>query len=202
MENNEDSTKMAEDLVDAVDEEVEDKKPRDGLTKRERHIELSRVQEREKKAEELRKQLRKRDLGLLNYRWAAVLLLIGGILAFESNFMKVMTRTALVPPEVGFNTFIDAFSRTGGVIYLFPAIAGGIMVLLSYFAYSTPKYTWFALIPAMMLAMCAGTVLFLITFGVTAQPWLTGQIYATFAPYLMGILAVVNISAILVREYE
>ena len=99
MADKDESTEMAEDLVDAVDEDAEDKKPKDGLTKRERHIELSRVQDREKKADELRKQLRKRNLGLLNYRWAAGLLFIGGFLSILTNFVQVMTRTAAVPPE-------------------------------------------------------------------------------------------------------
>ncbi len=202
MENNKDSTKMAEELVDAVDDDVKGNKREDGLTKRERHIEVSRVQEREKKAEELRKQLRKRKLGLLNYRWAASLLIIGGLLAILSNFMQVMTRSGAVPPEVGFNDFIEAYTRTGGAIYLFPAAAGIVMIILSYFVYSTPKYTWFALIPAMMLAWAGGTVLFLITFAVTAQPWLSGEILATFVPYLMLLLAFVNIIVIIVREYE
>ena len=76
------------------------------------------------------------------------------------------------------------------------------MIVLSYFAYSTPKYTWLALIPAMMLAWSGGTVLFLITFSVTAQPWLTNEIYASFGPYLMFVLTIVNIIAIIVREYE
>ena len=202
MADDKDSAEMAEDLIDTVNKDARDKKRDDGLTKRERHIEVSRVHEREKKAEELRKQLRKRNLGLLNYRWAAGLLLIGGIISIITNFMQVMTRSAVVPPEVGFYNFIEAFQRTGGAIYLFPATAGAIMIILSYFAYTTPKYTWLALIPTMLLAWSGGTVLFLITFAVTAQPDLTGEILATATPYLMIILAVINVIAIIVRERE
>ena len=68
MQDDKDSTEMAEDLVDAIDDEAETPEVDDGLTKRERSIEVSRVKDREKKADELRKQLRKRNLGLLNYR--------------------------------------------------------------------------------------------------------------------------------------
>ena len=56
MTDEKDSTEMAEDLVDAIDEEAEMDDVDDGLTKRERDIEVSRVAERERKAEELSKQ--------------------------------------------------------------------------------------------------------------------------------------------------
>ena len=113
-----------------------------------------------------------------------------------------MVRTDAVPPEIGFYNFIEAFTKTGGAVYLFPAAAGIAMIIIAYFAYTDPKYAWLAIIPAMLLAMAGGTVYFLITFSVTAQPDLTGQIYSTFTPLLMLILAVFNIGAIIVREYE
>ncbi|TFG34830.1 hypothetical protein EU527_01260 [Candidatus Thorarchaeota archaeon] len=202
MDENKDSTEMAEDLVDAIDEDAEGNEVDDGLTKRERSIEVSRVHEREKKAEELRKQLRKRKLGLLNYRWSAGILIIGGIIAIITNFTQVMTMTEAVPSEVGFNNFIEAFSRTGGAVYLFPAVAGITMIIIGYFAYTTPRYTWFSIFPAMLLAWSGATVYFLITFAVTIQEELTGEIYATFAPLLMFIIAMFNIIAIVAREYE
>lgn len=202
MNEKKDSPEMAEDLIDAIDDDDEENKADDGLTKRERSIEISRVREREKKAEELRKQLRKRKLGLLNYRWSAGILIIGGLIAIITNFAQVMTRTEVVPDEVGFYNFIEAFSRTGGAVYLFPAVAGVLMIITGYFAYSTPKHAWFALLPGMLLAWSGATVYFLITFAVTAQPDLSGEVYATFIPLLMFILAAFNAIAIIVREYE
>lgn len=202
MNERKDSAEMAKDLVDAIDKDAEEGNADDGLTKRERTIEISRAKERERKAEELKKQLRKRKLGLLNYRWSAVILIIGGEIAIIANFAQVMIRTAAVPTEIGFYTFIEAFQKTGGAIYLFPAVAGIAMIVIAFFTYTTPKYAWVALIPAMLLAWAGATVYFLITFSVTAQPYLAGQIYATFTPLLMFILAGLNVVAIIVREYE
>lgn len=196
-----DSTKMAENLVDAIDEEAG--KRDDGLTKRERRIESGRASEREKKAEELRKQLRKRSLGMLNYRWAAGSLIIGGLIAIISNFTQALTRGPLsLEYDIGFNTYLDAFLATGGAIYVFPVAAGAIMIILAYFAYTKPKYTWLALIPGIMLAMAGGTAYFLVTFSVTAQPELTDDLYTAFAPILMFIVAAINLIAIFLRERE
>jgi len=197
-----DSTEMAEGLVDAIDDEAGPHDAGDGLTKRERSIEVSRVTERERKAEELRKQLRKRSLGMLNYRWAAGSLVIGGILAIISNFMQAMTRGAIVPPEVGFDTFWDGFLLYGGVYFILPIISGVFMIILAYFAYSTPKYTWLALIPGMILAMAGLFVYFLVTFAVTYQPEFTDVLYVAIAPIIMIVSAVFNLVAIALREKE
>ena len=202
MTNEKDSTEMAEDLVDAIDDEADTDVVGDGLTKRERNIEVSRVSERERKAEELKKQLRKRSLGMLNYRWAAGLLIIGGILAIISNFMQAMTRGSIVPPEVGFDTFWSGFLTWGGVYFILPIISGVFMIILAYFAYTTPKYTWLALIPGMILAMAGLFVYFLITFAVTYQPELTDELYAAFAPIIMIVAAVFNLAAIALKERE
>jgi ABC-type multidrug transport system fused ATPase/permease subunit len=202
MHENNEPAEIAEELIDAVDEEAGPDEVRDGLTKGERQIETKRMSERERKAEELRKQLRKRSLGLLNYRWPAMLLIFSGIMSIMSNFLQVMTRLAGVPPEVGFNTFIDAYILSGGVIYLFPIIAGSFMIGLSYFSYTNPRATWLALIPALMLFMAGGTVYYLITFAVTAQPELTGLIYATGVPISMFIAGGIALIAIYMREKE
>ena len=196
------STDIAEELIDAVDEEAGPDDVRDGLTKRERQIESKRMSERERKAEELRKQLRKRSLGLLNYRWPAMMLVFSGIMAIMSNFLQVMTRLEGVPPDVGFNTFIDAFILSGGSIYLFPIIAGSFMIVLSFFSYRNPKATWLALIPAMMMFMAGGSVYFLVTFAVTFQPELTGLIYATGVPISMLLSGGIDLLAIYMREKE
>ncbi len=202
MNEDNESIDLAEKLVDAIDEEAGPDEGKDGLTKRERQIESRRMSERERKAEELRKQLRKRSLGLLHYRWPAMMLVFSGIMAIMSNFLQVMTRLEGVPPEVGFNTFIDAYVLSGGVIYLFPIIAGSFMIILSYFSYTTPKATWFALIPAMMMFMAGGSVYFLVTFAVTFQPELTGLIYATGVPISMFIAGGIDLLAIYMREKE
>ena len=202
MKEEKDSTDMAEDLVDAIDDEAEPEDVNDGLTKRERSIEVSRTAERERKAQKLKKQLRKRSLGMLNFRWPMYLLVIGGIIAIMTNFLQVMIRNPVVPPEVGVYNFIEAFSKTGGVIYLFPIIAGVIMIILGYFAYTTPKYAWLALIPAIMLGMAGGTVYFLVTFAVDNQPELTGEIYASIIPFVMFLSAGLNLVAIAVKETE
>ena len=203
MTDEKDSTEMAEDLVDAIDDEAGSDDVEDGLTKRERGIESSRVTERERKAEELRKQLRKRSLGMLNYKWAAGSLIIGGILAIISNFAQAMTRGPLsLAADVGFYSFLDAFMATGGAIYVFPVIAGIFMIILSYFSYTKPRYTWLALIPGIMLAMAGFIVYFLITFAVTAQPDLTDDLYAAFAPIIMVVAAAINLIAIFLKEKE
>jgi hypothetical protein len=203
MHEEDESSDKAEEIAHAVDEKVRSNQADDGLTERERQIEKRKMSEREKKAHELRKQLRKRNLGLLNYRWPAAMLILTGIMAITSNFLQVMTRKEGVPSEVGFNTFIEAFFLTGGgVIYIFPVIAGSFMIVLSYFSYSNPKATWLALIPALMLFMAGGTVYFLVTFAVTAQPELTNLIYATGVPVSMFIAGGIALLAIYMREKE
>ncbi len=197
-----DSEDMADELIDAIDEEA-DSDAVDGLTEREREIEVSRESGRQRKAQELKKQLRKRQLGLINYRWPALVLILGGIMAIMSQFLKVMERDlAVIPPEVGFDTFVDAFMRTGGPIYLFPVISGAFMIILSYFAYSNPRATWLAIIPATLLIMSGGTVYFLITLGVSAQPQYTDFIYATPVALSMVIAGVVALLAIAMKEAE
>ena len=197
-----DSEEMADELIDAIDEEA-DSDAVDGLTKREREIEVGRDSERQRKAQELKKQLRKRQLGLINYRWPALVLILGGIMAITSEFLKVMERDPVViPPEVGFDTFVEAFIRTGGIIYIFPVISGVFMIILSYFAYSNPRATWLAIIPALLLIMSGGIVYFLITLGVTAQPQYTGFIFATPVALTMLIAGVVALLAVAMKEAE
>jgi len=202
MNEKKDSTEMAEDLVDAIDDEAGPGNVDDGLTKRERGIEVSRVADRERKAEELKKQLRKRSLGMLNYRWASYSLIIGGIIAIISNFVQAMTRGPTVPPEVGFDTFFSGFLAYGGAYFILPLVSGVFMILLSYYSYTIPKYTWLALIPGMILAMVGLYVYFLITFAVTYQPELTDELYAAFAPILMIVAAAFTLAAVFLKEKE
>ncbi len=194
---------MAEDLIDAIDDAADnDDDVRDGLTKKEREIEVSRGSERQRKAQELKKQLRKRQLGLLTYKWPTLVLILGGIMAISTEFLQVMVRRPGVPPEVGFDTFVDALLRTWGVFYLFPVIAGGFMIILSYFAYENPKATWLAIIPAAMLVMSGGYVFFLIEFAVTYQPELIGLIYSTLTPISMIIAGILALLAVALKEKE
>ncbi|MFX1579876.1 MAG: hypothetical protein ACFFBJ_09540 [Promethearchaeota archaeon] len=200
-EDSSNSEDMAEDLIDAIDDDAKDETD-DGLTQKEREIEISRESERQKKAHELRKQLRKRQLGLLTYKWPAIVLILGGAMAITTEFLDVMVREPGVPSEVGFGTFIEALIRTGGIIYVFPLIAGVLMIILSYFAYRNPRATWLALIPAAMLGMSGGTVYFLITFAVTADPSLEGLLYASPVPLSMIIAGVIALLAIAMKEKE
>ena len=85
---------------------------------------------------------------------------------------------------------------------MFPLVAGAFMIILSYYAYTRPKWTWLALIPALMMLMSGGTVYFLITFAVTVDPTLTDHIYATGVPLSMFIVALVAFIAIWMRERE
>ena len=196
------SDDMAEDLIDAIDEYVDEGDEGDGLTKKEREIEVSRGSERQRKAQELKKQLRKRQLGMLTYRWPAFVLILGGLLAISTQFLEVMVRQPGVPPEIGFNTFVDAFLLYGGVLFLFPIIAGVFMIVLSYFSYRDPRATWLALIPAALLGMAGGEVYFLVTFAVTADPTLEGLIYASPTPLVMIVAAVISLLAIALKEKE
>jgi len=204
-EDSSNSEDMAEELIDAIDDDDDSDYVDDGLTKKERQIEVSRESERQRKAQELKKQLRKRQLGILSYRWSAMVLIFGGILAITTNFLEVMVREPGVPPEVGFATFIEALLRTGGIIYVFPIIAGVFMIILSYFAYTNPRATWLALIPAAMLGMSGGTVYFLISFAVSpplGDPNLAGLIYATSTPLSMIIAGIIALLAIALKEKE
>lgn len=201
-EDSSNSEDMAEDLVDAIDDWVDEDDVGDGLTKNEREIEISRESERHRKAQELKKQLRKRQLGMLTYRWPAFVLIFGGLLAISTEFLEVMVRLPGVPSEVGFGTFLEALLLTGGVIYLFPVIAGIFMIALSYFARTNPRATWLAFIPAAMLGMSGGTVYFLITFAVTYDPGLVGLIYATTTPLSMIIAGIIALLAVALKEKE
>ena len=197
------SEKMAEDLIDAIDDEADSDSVDDGLTKKEREIEVSRESERQRKAQELKKQLRKRQLGLLTYRWPAVVLIFGGLLAISTEFLQVMVREPGVPPEVGINTYFETIFRPGGgVFFLTPLIAGIFMIVLSYFSYRNPKATWLALIPAALLGMAGAYVFFLVTFAVTIDPSLAGLIYASPTALSMIIAGVIALFGIALKEKE
>ena len=102
--NDEQPEKMADEIIDAVKEDPDMDDDEDALSPRERQVEIDKEQERIRRAQELKKQLRKRELGILTYRWPAVVLILSGIMAIFTQFQQVMVH----PPGIGFDTFIDA----------------------------------------------------------------------------------------------
>ncbi len=194
-----DSLDMASEIMDAVDEEeVED----DGLTDRERKIEREKEEERVRKAKELRKQLRKRELGLLHYRWPALTLIMAGIMAIWTEFLVVMNHE----PGVGFDTYWEVF--TVGVhgqppyngFFIFPLVAGGMLVVFGILAYSNPKATYLSVIPAMMMAMAGMSVFFFVSVALQGVP--DAQISSTGVPFTMIIVGVLALISIALKEKE
>jgi len=192
-EEKKDSSEMASGIEKAV---REDKAKEKGLTKSEERIERAKEQERKKKAKELRAKLRKRELGLMKYRWPAMILMITGFLGIWSEFLPVMNH----PPDIGFDTFFDAYLMTGSLFFLFPMIGGVLLLAIGYWAYTEPRATYFSVIPAMMLAMSATTVYFLISFGLSVDP--EANLAATGIPLTMIVYAIVALLSIPLREKE
>ncbi|NHJ13375.1 MAG: hypothetical protein EAX95_06840 [Candidatus Thorarchaeota archaeon] len=190
---------MAEEIIDAVEDEQQDE---DALTKREREIERKKEEERVKKAMELKKQLRKRELGLLHYRWPALVLILSGILAIWTEFLVVMTHEA----GVGFDTFWDVFlfgafdQAPYNGFFIFPLVAGTLLIVLGFFAYSNPKATYFSAIPAMMMAMAGMNVYFFVS--VTLQLIPNVELASTGVPMTMLIVGVLSLISIALREKE
>ncbi|MCK4484514.1 MAG: hypothetical protein KAU89_06795 [Candidatus Thorarchaeota archaeon] len=188
---------MAEEIVDAVFEESEED-VEDGLTRKEKELEKKKEDERTRKARKLKKQLRKRELGVLHYRWPAAILVIAGLLAISTEFLAVMVH----PPEVGFDTYFEVVVSTGNLFFLFPVLAGILLIISGVLAYNDPRAPYISIIPAMMMAMAAAMVYFLVTFAVTVDPNLQGQVLATGVPVTMFIIAAVALFSIAMREKE
>ncbi|RDE13783.1 MAG: hypothetical protein C4K47_05550 [Candidatus Thorarchaeota archaeon] len=189
----EDSSDLSDEIVRSVREE---QKTDDGLTRRERFIEESKQAERIRKAKELKKQLRKKELGLVKYRWSLLILLVAGFLSISTQFLPVMVH----PSDAGFDNFVDGFVKSGSVFFFFPFIAGVIMVVCGLLAYNNPKFAWISLIPGMMMAMSGMTVYFLISFGLEVDPSATFS--ATGTPFTMLLIALVSVLAVLLRNRE
>ncbi|MCK5302194.1 MAG: hypothetical protein KAJ96_03555 [Candidatus Thorarchaeota archaeon] len=196
-ENPNDPEGMAEDIADAVFEESEED-VEDGLTRKEKEVEKKKEEERVRKARILRRQLRKRELGVLHYRWPAVMLIISGLLAIWTEFVAVMVH----PPEVGFDTYFEVFISTGGLFFLFPALAGIILIISGVVAYNNPRAPYLSVIPAMMMVMAGAMVYFLVSFAVTVDPSMEGQVFATGVPITMFIIGVTALLSIAMREKE
>ncbi len=196
-QNSNDPEGMAEEIADAVFEES-DEDVGDGLTRKEKEVEKKKEEERVRKARILRRQLRKRELGVLHYRWPAVMLIISGLLAIWTEFVAVMVH----PPEVGFDTYFEVFISTGGLFFLFPALAGIILIISGVAAYNYPRAPYLSVIPAMMMVMAGAMVYFLVSFAVTVDPSMEGQVFATGVPITMFIICVTALLSIAMREKE
>ncbi|MFX0107822.1 MAG: hypothetical protein ACFE7R_06045, partial [Candidatus Hodarchaeota archaeon] len=184
---------MASEIIDAAQEEEQD----DGLTKGEREIESKKEAERIRKAKKLRKQLRKRELGLLQYKWPAAMLILTGILAIWTEFVVIWTQNPVV---YGFDTFWGGFTFSGNVFFLFPAISGIILIVSGYLAYSNPKATFLSIIPSMMMSMAGGQIYFLISVVTMANEDI--ELVPTGAPVTMFIVGLVALLSIFLRERE
>lgn len=188
-----DSSDMSDEIVKSVQEE---QKTDDGLTKRERSIEEGKQAERIKKAKELKKQLRKKELGLVKYRWSLLTLLAAGLLSIWTEFLVVMVH----PPDAGFDDFVIGFVKSGSAFFLFPVIAGVVMIVCGLLAYSNPKFAWISIIPGMMMAMSGATVYFLISFALEVDPSATYS--PTGTPFTMFLVALLCVLAVVLRNKE
>lgn len=194
---------MADAILDAVEEEQSSSDDVDALSKVEREVEADKEEERIRRAKELRKQLRKREIGLLYYRWPAAVLVLSGVLAIFTEFLPIWVQEEEV---FGFYTFWEGFIQAGSIFWLFPIASGAIMMILGYFAYARPKATFLAVIPAMLMAMAGSQVYFLVTAAYTAAE-IAGtpidfEFIATATPLQMIIVALLALLAIAIREKE
>jgi hypothetical protein len=189
----EDASKMTDEIIRSV---REDKKEDDGLTKRERTIEETKQAERIRKAKQLKKQLRKKELGLVKYRWPMLILLLAGVLSIWTEFLVVMIH----PSDAGFDNFVDGFMKSGSMFFLFPVIAGIIMVVCGLLAYNNPKATLVSLIPGMMMVMSGATVYYLISFALEVDP--SAGFSPTPTPFAMLLIALETVLAVLLRNRE
>lgn len=197
--------KMASEIIKAVKDEQAATDHEEALSNAEAEVEKGKERERIRKAKELRKQMRKREIGFLNYRWPAAVLFLSGILAITTEFLTVWVQEE---PVYSFYTFWEAFTNPASIsiFWIFPIIAGILMMVLSYFAYSRPRATYWAVIPAMLMAMAGLYVYFLVTYAYTAAEIAGVPIDFTFSatgiPLTMVIVALLAILSIAIREKE
>jgi len=196
-QNSNDPEDMAEEIVDAVFEESEED-VEDGLARKEKEVEKKKEEERIKKARKLKKQLRMRELGVLHYKWPTTILVISGLLAIWTEFVPVMVH----PPTIGFDTYFEVVVLTGNLFFLFPVLAGILLIISGVIAYNDPRAPYISIIPAMMMVMAGAMVYFLVSFAVTVDPNLEGLVLATGMPVTMFIIAIVALFSIAMREKE
>lgn len=194
-----DSKEMAEEIVSAVDESEDD-----ALTRSERDIERKKEIERVKKAKELKRQLRKRELGLLSYRWPALILIVAGILSIWTEFLDVMVH----PEDLGYDSFWQMFNLTtienGALYFIIPVIAGVLFIICGIIAYRDPRGAFAAILPSLMMIMAGANVYFQVTFLVTVayELGLEVELYATGAPLTMLLCGLLGFLALAMREKE
>ncbi len=188
----EEPSDVADDLIDSIEDEEEE----DGLTIRERRIERTKEQERIEKAQELRKQLRKRELGILRYRWPLVILVISGLMAIWTQFLQVMVR----PPDIGFDSFFTAFVQYGNLFFVVPIISGILMIIIGIVSYYDSRGPYLSVLPAMLMAMAGAMIYYLVSFALAFDP--DAAIAATGTPLSMIVIAVTGLFSIGMRERE
>lgn len=198
-----DAIEKAKEIVEAVSDETKTEEADDGLTEPERIVEQKKESERIKKARELKKQLRKRELGLIHYRWPAAVLILGALMAILTEFLVVMEHEA----GIGFDTFFEEAMRqiVQGAIgpfifFIFPIISGTLMIFVGILAYNNPRASYLSIIPAAMMAMAGMNVYFWISFGRMANP--DAELAATGTPLTMLVVAVLCLLAIGMKEKE
>ncbi len=196
-----DAEEMADEIVNAVEEQDETD---DALTSAEREIERKKEIERVRKARELKRQLRKRELGLLSYRWPALILIVAGALSIWTEFLDVMVH----PDGLGYDSFWQMFNLRPEInvkFYFFiPVIAGALFILCGIVAYRDPRGAFTAILPSLMMIMVGANVYFQVTFLVTFayESGLDVTLYATGAPLTMLICGLLGFLALAMREKE
>ena len=194
-----DADEMSDAIISAVKDDQNMSDDEDALSKGERRVELGKEEERILKAKQLKKELRKRELGILRYRWPTTVLVISGIFAIMTQFLAVWNQ---VSAFYVFNNYWEAFLFSANGFWLFPLISGIILIVIGFFAYTRPKATYFAVIPAMMMAMAGSMVYFLIELVAVGLPDFSNEIIATLAPIEMLVVAVLALLSIAIREKE
>jgi hypothetical protein len=183
---------MADEIVDSVENNDEE----DGLTARERSIEHSKEEERILKAKELRRQLRKRELGILKYRWPMAILVLSGLMAIWTQFLQVMVR----PPDIGFDSYLTAFIEYGNLFFLTPTIAGVIMIIIGIVSYQDSRGPYLSVIPSMLMIIAGAMIYYLVSFALAFDP--EAAIAATGTPLSMIVIGVTALFSIGMRERE
>lgn len=196
----EEAAELSESIVEAVEKDQSKATDEDTLSRREKKIESTKEQERIQKARALKKQLRKRELGILRYRWPAAVLIITGMFSIITQFLPVWVQDEL-EPAYGFNTYMEGFFFNGNVFFLFPVISGIILIAIGFFAYTRPKATYWAVAPAMMMAM-AGSFVYLLIEVALSVPGVEVVISATGTPLQMLVTVILSLLAIALREKE
>ena len=183
------------DMADEIIDSVEDKED-DALTSRERSIEHSKEEERILKAKELRRQLRKRELGILKYRWPLAILVISGLMAIWTQFLQVMVR----PPDIGFDSYFTAFMEYGNPFFLAPTISGILMIIIGIISYQDSRGPYLSVIPAALIAMAGAMIYYLVSFALAVDP--EAAIAATGTPLSMIVIGLTALFSIGMRERE